>query len=319
MENRTFALIVGIASILLTLAMVFAYWWLSSDKEVMQQYTVLSQLPINGLNAESTVKYRGVDVGKVTHIKLSETEKNTIYIEIAVQKKLALSQKTYAELQLQGITGLAYINLNDDAKSTTLLTGNDKIPLNASTLDKLIDAAPGLVARVDTLLENTNQLTISANNLMTTLDQKGLNQTIANIQIATNKISPLLDNANNTLDKLASIASDKNQVQLNNTLQSIQSSADSFIPLSQKMTETSLSLTQTSNDFSQTALQINLLTNSLNNETLPLLNQFTRTATNSLQGADKVVNLLEDNPQSLIFGSPTIQPGPGEAGFTFKP
>lgn len=319
MENRTFALTVGIVSLLLIFAMGFAFWWLSGDRQAVNRYIILSQVPITGLSAESAVKYRGVDVGKVTQITLSDTQKNTILINIEVLQTLHLSKQTYAELNMQGITGLAFINLNDEAKNDTVLSSTDKIPLRASGLNKLIDAAPALVAKIDSVLTNTNELAIAANKMMADLDKKGLNKAIANVEIASNKFGPLLDNANKTLDRVASIASEKNQTQLRDTISSIKASADAFILLSQKMIETSVALTKTSNDFDQTSSEIAALTSSLNNETLPLLNNFTQTATSSLQDADRVFRLIEDNPQSLIFGKPTVNPGPGETGFNAHP
>ena len=319
MENRTFALIVGIVSMVLIFAMGFAFWWLSGDRQPVKHYVIFSDLPITGLSAESAVKYRGVDVGKVTQITLSDTEKNSILIDIEVLKKLHLSQQTYAELNMQGITGLAFINLNDETNNTTTLNSMDKIPLRTSGINKLIDAAPALVAKLDAVLSNTKELTNAANKLMADLDKKGLNNTIANVEIASRKFGPLIDNANNTLERVASIASEKNQAQLRETVASIKTSAEAIIPLSKSMIDTSLALTKTSNGFDETSSEIQALTRSLNNETLPLLNTFTQTATNTLQNADKVINLINDNPQSLILGKQPISPGPGETGFKARP
>ena len=34
---------------------------------------------------------------------------------------------------------------------------------------------------------------------------------------------------------------------------------------------------------------------------------------------NQLLDLLKDNPQSIIFGSPVLPAGPGEEGFNVKP
>ncbi len=58
-----------------------------------------------------------------------------------------------------------------------------------------------------------------------------------------------------------------------------------------------------------------LIGETLNNETLPRLNELTATASDDARRFSRILNLLEENPQSLIFGKPEQRPGPGEPGF----
>jgi phospholipid/cholesterol/gamma-HCH transport system substrate-binding protein len=57
---------------------------------------------------------------------------------------------------------------------------------------------------------------------------------------------------------------------------------------------------------------------SLNAATLPLLNKALDDTARTVRRVGEATDLLRDNPQSLIFGSGTQPPGPGEPGFTGK-
>ena len=60
------------------------------------------------------MRYRGVTVGKVENIRLDPEKLQTILIRIAVDRDLPLTKNAYAQLGYQGLTGLAFVQLNDD-------------------------------------------------------------------------------------------------------------------------------------------------------------------------------------------------------------
>ncbi len=55
---------------------------------------------------------------------------------------------------------------------------------------------------------------------------------------------------------------------------------------------------------------------SFNAATLPRINRVTEDTSRAVRQLGRAVNGINDNPQSLIFGSGPTQPGPGESGFT---
>ena len=55
---------------------------------------------------------------------------------------------------------------------------------------------------------------------------------------------------------------------------------------------------------------------SFNAATLPRINRVTEDTSRAVRQLSRTVNGINDNPQSLIFGSGATSPGPGEAGFT---
>ena len=54
---------------------------------------------------------------------------------------------------------------------------------------------------------------------------------------------------------------------------------------------------------------------SFNDETLPRFNALVEQLNRDTRALDRVLNALDENPQSFVFGAPRRKPGPGEPGF----
>lgn len=316
MENKAHAITVGLFVILLSLMLLVSFWWLSGSRETLNEYTIISNMPVTGLSVESTVKFRGVDVGKVTRITLDPKSKTRILVDIELPQSLQLSKESYAELKMQGVTGLAFIDLNDLSVTAPKLKAGDHISMQASLLDKLIEKGPVLVSQIETLLQTSNRALATSNQFISKLNADSLNKSLANIEQASLQLMPLMKNANQALKQVSSIASDKNQAQLLQTLSSVQKTADSIQPLVTELDGTAKDYRALARDLKQDGSQ--LLT-TLDNETLPRIHALANNINHGVNQMGNVLDLLEDNPQSLIFGNPEIRPGPGEVGFTEKP
>jgi phospholipid/cholesterol/gamma-HCH transport system substrate-binding protein len=316
MENRAYAITVAIFTLLLGLGMIFAYWWISGSQQVRASYTISSPLPVTGLSPEATVKFRGVNVGKVITISLDPSSQTTILIDIEIAKNLKLSSEAYAELRRQGLTGLAYIDLNDESKNAPTLTAGNKIPLRPTLVDDLMSKGPELTAELETLLRNSAQFSASANQFLTSIDVQKLNRAIANLEKASEKIQPAINSANNMFENVNKMVSSKNQTQLVQTLVSVQQTFDAAKPLINELSLTSKKFHSTAD---QIEINTNLLSNTLQTETLPQLNSMSKNMNQSIIQFNQLLDLLKDNPQSIIFGSPVLPAGPGEEGFNVKP
>ena len=316
MENRAYAIAVGVFTLVLGIGLAFAYWWINGSQQARIEYTISSQLPVTGLSAEGTVKFRGVDIGKVTEISLDPSSQTTVLIKIAVAKNIKLSAEAYAELRRQGITGLAYIDLNDESKNAPALPAGSIIPLRPTLVDNLLSKGPELLAQLEVLLKNSSQFTASANRVLTNVDVQKLNNTIANFEKASEKALPAINSATIMFNNANKMVSGKNQAQLAQTLESAQQTFDATRPL---INELSLTTKKIYNTADQIEISANQLTNTLENETFPQLHTLTQNMNHDVLNFNQLVDLLKDNPQSLIFGAPEAMPGPGEAGFKPKP
>lgn len=312
MENRAYAIAVGLFTIALGLFLIFSFWWLSGNHQKNLEYVVVSPLPVSGLSVESTVKFRGVNVGKVTDISLDKTAKNIIRIQIRVLDDLRLSEESTAELRMQGVTGLAHIDLNDTEAEAPPLAEGAEIPLIPSLVDKLMDNGPALIHQIESLVKNSNELANTANRLLGSIDHEKLNQALTNLELASRQLEPLLNSATITFDRMGQMASEQNQALLTETLSSMQKTADAARPLLGELNNTAREFRSMAQQIEQNSQQ---LTHTLDHETLPRIHELTHNMNRDLRQFSDLLDSLEAHPQSLILGKPPAKPGPGENGF----
>lgn len=140
---------------------IFVIWMTDFGKrgnyDVYQTFVSES---VNGLGVGSAVKYRGVDVGKVTQISISKRNANKVRIIMHVKEDTPITIGTVAILQMQGITGLVYVELKSISQST------EKIPLVKNNKIPIIPSAPSQFKQiVDTVPDMMQKFTELANKL----------------------------------------------------------------------------------------------------------------------------------------------------------
>ena len=73
---------------------------------------------MSGLTAGSPVRYLGVDVGKVARITLEAPQRQRVEVIADIDETAPIDARTRALLSLQGVTGLLFIDLEEDPNST---------------------------------------------------------------------------------------------------------------------------------------------------------------------------------------------------------
>lgn len=76
-------------------------------RTVTRDVLLVTQRNVNGLNPLAQVRYRGMAAGKVISITLDPQDARNILVLARVNANLPLSRATTAQLNSQGITGLA--------------------------------------------------------------------------------------------------------------------------------------------------------------------------------------------------------------------
>jgi phospholipid/cholesterol/gamma-HCH transport system substrate-binding protein len=170
------------AFVLLVLAMagLFVYWYADSrDARDYTRYEVYFDGSVSGLTVGSTVRYLGVDIGRVRSMHIDPRSATRVQVVVDIDSTAPVSQSTVAELSLQGVTGLLYIDLLGRAGAKKLA---DPVPSEhypvirsvRSGFDAFVSGLPDVVARAAeaaqrfTLLlseENVDAITALVGNL----------------------------------------------------------------------------------------------------------------------------------------------------------
>ena len=121
MDRNTNYVVVG-AFVLLVIGMAlsFVYWYTDQkDKRTYQRYEIYYDGTVSGLTAGSPVRYLGVDVGKVARIMLDPKNRKRVEVVADIEESAPIDTRTLALLSLQGVTGLLFIDLEEDPKATS--------------------------------------------------------------------------------------------------------------------------------------------------------------------------------------------------------
>src|SRR3974390_2800968 len=109
------------AFVLLVLAMAvsFVLWYTNQrDKQIYLRYEIYFPGTVSGLAQGGPVRYLGVDVGKVARIMIDPDQRNRVLVYADIQATAPIDGRTQASLSLQGITGLLFIDLQQDHNGT---------------------------------------------------------------------------------------------------------------------------------------------------------------------------------------------------------
>jgi phospholipid/cholesterol/gamma-HCH transport system substrate-binding protein len=154
------------AFVLLVIAMAvsFVFWYTDQqDKRTYQRYEIYFPGSVSGLTAGSPVRYLGVDVGKVARIMLDPQQRKTVQVLADIDSTAPIDDRTRASLSLQGVTGLLFIDLEQDpkAEATGALAQGQRYPMirsRRSDFDVLLSNLPELTTHLVELAEHFNEI-----------------------------------------------------------------------------------------------------------------------------------------------------------------
>lgn len=299
MENKSHAFLAGLFTVGLLVAAVMAGIWLNRDREVKVPYVIATSLPIPGLSEQAAVNYRGLNVGRVESITFDAAVPGQILIRMGVRQDTPVTRSTWASLGYQGVTGIAFVSLDDDGRDPVLLKSAPsqpaRIPLRPSLLNTLQDR--GLV-----ILGQVEELSRRVNNLLNEDNQKAMLQAFNNISVAAEQFQGIPRQLQPTLAQLPALASETRQA------------ARSINRLSQELSGMSASLRASNGPIERvgkTADEIAVVADRIERELLPLTGDIRST----LRLFNRTLENINDRPQSILFGARRSEPGPGEEGF----
>ncbi|MES2581837.1 MAG: MlaD family protein [Pseudomonadota bacterium] len=315
MENKAHAIGAGAFVLVVAALLVALAAWLTRDTGEHRMFEISSREGVTGLQRQAGVRYKGVTVGRVQSIALDPDTVGHVRIRIGVDDSAPITKSTFASLGFQGVTGLAFIQLDDagESKEPLVSTGDTlaRIPMRPGLMSRLTDQGAGLLTKLDDATQRVNQLLAPDN-------QKRLMDAVDNLGQAAVDISKLTrqaDKANlpalalQATDTLTSLRSTSDR--LGQSADAVGTSADAFKVMSKRMTEPGGTL----DDISQGSEALQATGQTLNTTLVPRLNRTADDTARTVRQLGRTVDAVGDNPQSLLLGSGAAAPGPGEPGF----
>lgn len=299
MENKAHALIAGFFTLALLAAVIMVALWFNRDRIESVPYQLATKQSVLGLNPQAAVRYRGLDVGRVADISFDPQVPGQLLITISIDPDTPITKSTYATLGYQGVTGIAYVQLNDDGSNPV------RLPTSEDNVAR-IEMRPGLLDQLENkglaILTQAEELTKRINTLLEPANQQAMLAAFDNISTAANELGSIPKQMKPTLDRLPKLTAEAQS-----TLQSINRLSKDVSTLTTQLQASGGPLVK----MSEAADRVGSAADRIELEAVPLVND----VRSSLRTFDRTMDRINERPQSLLFGSREIAPGPGEPGF----
>jgi phospholipid/cholesterol/gamma-HCH transport system substrate-binding protein len=318
MENKSHAMAAGIFVVLLTALLIAMAVWLTRDTGSYQDYELSTGDSVTGLQLQAPVRFKGVPVGKVTRIGFDPQVAGNVLVRLAVREGTPITPTTFASLAYQGVTGLSFVQLDDDDNAQPRVPpgedGIERLPIRPSQLGRLTESAPAILANVEDATKRLNDLMSDANQKRIALALDNIARAAANTATLTERIqATLTDRVDPAL-----AAMPRTFEQASATLRSLQGTATEVSKAADQIGATAARLNEKDGPLDRLAEGTGALGHAVDvigTTTLPRVNRVTDDASRAMRQLSRTVTGINDNPQSLIFGNGQAAPGPGEAGF----
>lgn len=308
METKVNYTIVGLFVILLAGALSGVAFWLSTGGKYNQDYHLYLAYfdeSVAGLNHNAAVRYRGVEVGRVTGMELAQDQSGRIQVLMKIDDDIPIKEDTVAELKMQGLTGLIFLDLSggtSQAKPLAKRKGEayPVLKTKRSLFKQLDTAVTGLMANLTETSGNINALTDAEM-------RKSMKRILTNMETVTQMlveqkpaIEAVLKNTGRTLDTSAHAADEVGKLakRLNQTAGMMETMVTDISAASRSVRATLDDTRQPLRD--------------LSGQTLPELNALASEMRELAVTMKRVGAEIEQQPEMLIFGRSQPRPGPGE-------
>ena len=312
MENKAHAFAAGVFVLVVTALLLGMVMWLMRDTVSTTRYEMATSDAVTGLQPQAAVRFKGVAVGKVTDIDFDPAKPGSVLVEIAVDRNAPVTQSTFATLAFQGVTGLSFVQLDDDGSSTAPPSpgpnGPPRIPLKPNALGQLQDMASELVGKVGQATDRVNQMLGPGN-------QAALSSALTELGAAAKSINQLATHTDKTLQ---SVKLDSLVKQTSGTLTTVDQAASQVRVTAANLDTAVGELGKSVQRVTGPGGVVDRMSegaNTVTSTTLPRIQNLTEDASRTIRRLDRIANSLSDNPQAFIYGTGTVPPGPGEPGF----
>lgn len=309
MESRSHAIAAGLFAIILSCALVGALWWFSDRRDTTRDLLLVSAGSVNGLNVQATVRYRGIVAGKVAAIGLDPADPRNVLVTVRIRSDLPITRSTRARLANQGVTGLAFVALDDAGDDPMPLPGEGgglpRLKLSPGLVDEVADASLQTLRQVRELTQRLSALAAPEN-------LARIERTLAHLESSSQGLDRTLKEVPQTLAAVRQVVSKENLGRIGRSLDNLERLSADAVPLARDGRNLVARLQTVSDRIDGL---VGTTGEGFATSTLPRLNVLLQELTTTSRQLSDLLDEIDDTPQLLLLGRRRPPPGPGEAGF----
>lgn len=303
MEREANYAAVGAFVLLVALAGALFVYWYSDTREHRNynRYEIYFTGSVSGLEKGAAVRYLGVPVGRVNDLRIDPRDSSRAEVIVDVDASTPISEHTVAELQLQGVTGLLYIDLSEDRTGKRLAApvaslGYPVIRSAPSRFDVFLAGLPELVAAAGTLAGRANRLLSDENVAAVT-------SAVGNIDKASASLPRTLKDLNSLIAELRGASAE-----LAATARVAHGMLETMDPdvraAAQRMRTIADGLADATSQLDKAIVENRQDIRSFTREGLPEIERFVREGRAAAHDIRELSNSLRENPAQLLYQPP---------------
>jgi phospholipid/cholesterol/gamma-HCH transport system substrate-binding protein len=303
MEREANYAAVGAFVLLATLLGVLFVYWYSDTREhrSYDRYEIYFTGSVSGLERGAAVRYLGVGVGRVVEMRIDARDSSRVEVVVDIDATTPISAHTVAQLQLQGVTGLLYIDLLEDRSNKLLApavaglrfpvirSAPSRFDVFLASLPELVAAAGDTVQRANLLLNDSNLHAVA--------------RTLGNLDEASSKLPQTMRDLNALVAELRGASTElaasarAAHVLLETAGPDVQAAARGLHSIADHLASASEQLEQVIADNREDV-------RSFARDGLPELERFAREGREAAEDIRALSNSLRENPAQLIYQPP---------------
>ncbi len=305
MERKAnYAAVGAFVLLVIGLAAGFVYWYSEGrDRNSYERYEIYFPGSVTGLSVGSSVRYLGVEVGKVRRIRLDPRTPERVQILADIDESAPVTETTAANLSMLSFaTGLLYIDLRQLTDTRDLLppVPGERYPvINSmrSGLDAFLGELPQLAGNIAEVLESAQQILSSENADAISAMVQNMHAATAGLPATMQRIDSLLDDISGATQEARRLA---------------QSLGTTTGEIGEHVNQLAERLHRTAEHLETATQGINGLIEdnragiaSFTQQGLPQLTRTLESAEDAADALRELARSLEENPSQLIYRTPT--------------
>jgi phospholipid/cholesterol/gamma-HCH transport system substrate-binding protein len=287
METKANYAAVGAFVLACVIGIVIAILWLAGAQysHEFETYRTYFTGSVTGLGDGTTVRYNGIDVGRVKAVDFDPDDPKRVIATLDINPEVKIHEDSVASIASEGLTGGTYVEIDGGSKNSPLVTRKpgERYPViksKPSTIQQLVESAPQLVAKL-------NKIADGLNDVLNPQNRRAISDTLANLRDTTSVLQRHSADIDATLSNLA-LGTQK----LNSSLDDMQKTLGN-VDLAVRDADTSIKhigkLATDADDF-------------VTGDCLAQFGQLVGDARRLVESLTRLTNKLNRQPTQLLFG-----------------
>lgn len=301
-REANYAAVGAFVLLVAVLGTLFVYWY--SDSREHRDYTryeIYFEGSVSGLERGSAVRYLGVDVGRVYTMRVDPRDAGRVQVIVDIDSTAPISNKTAAELSLQGVTGLLYIDLlsNTGNRKLTKAVPSEKYPVirsARSNFDLFLSSLPDLVGKANEVVESALELLSDKNIAAVTHALGNIDEATAGLPRTLRQIDALVVELRGASGDIRTVAQNINGIATTSGPQ-ITAALERVRDVTDNLAKASAELQGMIGDNRKDL-------RSFTRDSLPEFERFLREGRSAAREIRELAHSLRDDPSQLIYQPP---------------